>query len=170
MQIEKRCQGLQFSRLNCEDADPHEKIIVEEWQKMHACSDTLSYLLDTSHRGRPLCPSDRDCLVAATVIQWLGSKEGRSFVNGVYGRDVDFQLDIKPSFLGLHSNRYGRELDERRFAEAWQRKHQREDLLARLLCPSAQDRKVAATLIQWLGSHVGSCFLDEVRRRWRTEA
>jgi hypothetical protein len=43
---------------------------------------TLAYLLDPRHGDSPSPPdvADRDAVVAATVIQWLGSPVGQSFL------------------------------------------------------------------------------------------
>jgi hypothetical protein len=69
---------------------------------------------------------------------------------------------------GINKNRLSREPLEARFAEAWKREAPR--VLGYILCGpdrnhhdfSQRDAEVAASIIQWLGSHVGSCFVTEV--------
>jgi hypothetical protein len=76
---------------------------------------------------------------------------------------------------GLRTNRLQREPLEKAFAKAWKDKNEKSagvDLLDYLLAEdpnhpkgevSQRDATVAATVIQWLGSHVGQCFLRDVR-------
>jgi hypothetical protein len=73
---------------------------------------------------------------------------------------------------GLHQDRFGREPEERQFAEHWAKLNEEGDLLWYLLhveqhkAPRPliidRDAQVAATVIQWLGSHVGQCFLNDM--------
>jgi len=62
--------------------NPEEKRFAEEWKKQNKQGNVLAYLLhQVDHRGRPpLEPSERDAAVAATVIQWLGSPVGQSWL------------------------------------------------------------------------------------------
>lgn len=71
---------------------------------------------------------------------------------------------------GLHTHRFKGNPEERRFARAWE-DQQRGRTLAHLLNtddprfplePTDREHEVAATVIQWLGSHVGQCFLREL--------
>jgi len=59
--------------------NPEERRFAEAWEK----HNPLAWLLDERHEqtGRPADPSDRDQVVAATVIQWLGSPVGRAFLS-----------------------------------------------------------------------------------------
>lgn len=75
---------------------------------------------------------------------------------------------------GLHSNRYSREPEEKRFAEAWDAKNRGvvrtlNYLLSsdsqRAIEPSDRERVLAATVIQWLGSSVGQSFLEDLGYR-----
>lgn len=62
--------------------NPEEKRFAEKWDSDNASGHNLAHLLDQS-RGesiRPPEPSDRDRVVAATVIQWLGSPVGQGFL------------------------------------------------------------------------------------------
>ena len=56
--------------------NPHERIAAELWEKQ----GVLGYLLaDDPGRHPPPTPSERDQVVAATLMQWLGSPVGRCF-------------------------------------------------------------------------------------------
>jgi hypothetical protein len=60
------------------DQNPLERKFHDAWKQHNKDGDTLSWLLgDGSRRGHP---SDRDAMVAATVVQWLGSPVGARFV------------------------------------------------------------------------------------------
>jgi len=70
---------------------------------------------------------------------------------------------------GLHQFRFRDNPRERRFADEWNRQNEVFRTLDYLLGdglnpaePSTRDRLVAATVIQWLGSPVGACFLRDV--------
>lgn len=62
--------------------NPEELRFAEAWSKQNDHGGTLAYLLDPAHggRGRPPEPTDREHVVAATVVQWLGSPVGQSFL------------------------------------------------------------------------------------------
>lgn len=76
--------------------------------------------------------------------------------------------------MGLHADRFGREPEERRFAEAWDAINRRlgvvqvrtlEAMLGDGLRPAevtARERQVAATVIQWLGSPIGQEWLRQL--------
>ncbi len=81
---------------------------------------------------------------------------------------------IRPEFRGVNHHRYSREPLERKLAELWQHVNCRnpsrdDDVLGYLLQDpdrgntraelSPRDREVAASVIQWLGSHCGQAFL-----------
>ncbi len=62
--------------------NPLEAAFADEWTKQnnpsHSGSGTLAYLMgDGTHPG---VVSDRDAMIAATVIQWLGSPVGQRFL------------------------------------------------------------------------------------------
>lgn len=80
-------QGLHTNRLTKAADNPREVAFAKEWQKenipggMTETDYTLDRLLwDTSE------PSERDAVVAATVIQWLGSNVGMSFLRNALAR------------------------------------------------------------------------------------
>lgn len=73
---------------------------------------------------------------------------------------------MKKKYEGLHAHRYAREPDEKKFAEEWALQNEQHQTLAYLLGdgskrvePTAHDHRVAATVVQWLGSPVGQAFL-----------
>ena len=79
---------------------------------------------------------------------------------------------MKP-IKGLQAHRLKGHAEELAFAQAWEGKNERGKILAHLLdtrdlqgglppTPSDRDYAVAATVIQWLGSHVGECFLRDM--------
>lgn len=79
---------------------------------------------------------------------------------------------------GLHPYRFTDNPEEKRFAEAWAAENgpaRRTSLLSHLLgdgvrqaTPSMRDERVAATVIQWLGSPVGQSWLRELGYERRT--
>jgi len=79
---------------------------------------------------------------------------------------------VKP-IKGLQAHRLKTRAEEKAFAERWDHKNEHGDILAHLLDnravqgggvprPSDRDYAVAATVIQWLGSDVGECFLRDM--------
>lgn len=71
--------------------NPDEKKFAEEWAKQQQ-GHTLAYLLHLGEQNvRPPAPSVRDHIVAATVIQWLGSQVGQAFL-----RECGFER-VKPA-------------------------------------------------------------------------
>ena len=81
-------KGLYASRL---EREPDEKKFVKEWERTHECSDLFKDLL--SEQGNfPLGPpEERDRVIAATLIQWLGSTVGQCFLN-----DCGFSKTLEP--------------------------------------------------------------------------
>jgi hypothetical protein len=77
---------------------------------------------------------------------------------------------------GISVHRLPREPLEAAYAEAWKKKAP--TTLGYLLCGqeraqhdySQRDATVAATIIQWLGSPVGSSFVEEVREAYRRKS
>jgi len=78
----------------------------------------------------------------------------------------------KKKHKGLHTYRFKENPEEKRFAEAWADQNRLGSTLAYLLDPksgifrppepSDREHEVAATVIQWLGSPVGQCFLRDL--------
>lgn len=79
---------------------------------------------------------------------------------------------MNSKFNGAHVYRLKSNPKEQAFADAWQEQNQyRHTMLEQLLSDdggktpaqvSDRDEMIAATVIQWLGSPVGSCFLRDV--------
>lgn len=67
--------------------NPAENVFAKAWQKLNERRPgyphgTLEYLMDPAGRGTPMPPlTERDHLVAATVIQWLGSPVGLQWLD-----------------------------------------------------------------------------------------
>jgi len=76
--------GLNAHRISRE---PLEARFAEVWAKENSAdkrAPLLAHLLsDGSNNAMPPIPSERDWLVANTVIQWLGSSVGQSFLEEV---------------------------------------------------------------------------------------
>lgn len=82
-----RHEGLHTHRFK---SNPLERLFAEAWDQSgdrgtDSVAHTLDYLLDarSSRTGRPFPADERDRVVAATVIQWLGSPVGINFLKGV---------------------------------------------------------------------------------------
>jgi len=65
-------ESLRLYRL---DSNPIERIYAEKWKQRQLIGNTLAYLLNNI--------TQRDATVAATIIQWLGSFCGQSFLDEV---------------------------------------------------------------------------------------
>jgi hypothetical protein len=75
-----RHRGINTQRLK---TNPRERKFAKLWETRNVYGRSLlAYLLDERkvHTGHPPSPSDRDCVVAATVIQWLGTPVGQGFL------------------------------------------------------------------------------------------
>jgi hypothetical protein len=73
--------------------NPLEKAFAVAWQEANneerpgLVRATLAYLMDKSNRGMPVPPlTDRDWLVANTVVQWLGSPVGQGFLEHILSK------------------------------------------------------------------------------------
>jgi len=82
--IEIKHVGHNHQRLSRE---PLEKIFADEWRELNSGiargQGPLAYML-AENRNYPRDEvTDRDAMVAATVIQWLGSNVGQCFLSGV---------------------------------------------------------------------------------------
>jgi hypothetical protein len=81
--VKKRAKGLSEHRFR---DNPTERDFAGHWRAWNEEGRrTLAYLLDPEHggRGTPCDPANRDAVVAATVIQWLGSPVGQNFLEEV---------------------------------------------------------------------------------------
>jgi len=85
-------KGLSQYRFN---GNPLEKKYAEAWEKQNDETNgkgTLDYLLAKDPNRPSGEVTGRDRVVAATVIQWLGSPVGQNFVAGVLD---DYRKEIK---------------------------------------------------------------------------
>lgn len=67
--------------------NPVELAFAQAWEQINALSSRhLGYLLTPPDQDQhfPEHPSERDEVVAATVIQWLGSPVGQQFLKDVH--------------------------------------------------------------------------------------
>ena len=69
--------GLAVNRLNPEACNPAEVVCAHAWQETNDVANTLAWLLNPNGDSNV---TYRDRTVAATVIQWIGSPVGRSFL------------------------------------------------------------------------------------------
>jgi len=78
----RKHQGLSPHRFK---DNPCEKAFAKAWREMNQQLRTLDWLLDPDPGGTCRAPecSERDELVAATVVQWLGSPGGQFFLDQV---------------------------------------------------------------------------------------
>lgn len=77
-------KGLHAYRLK---SNPMEKRFAKSWNEQQIYGRTLEYILSVDNIPRPINEHDQE--VAATVIQWLGSPVGLSFLEEV------LQLEIR---------------------------------------------------------------------------
>ena len=75
-----KTEGLSTHRLNENPTEAQFAKVWAEWNR--GDRNTLALILDPNHgcRGCSPDPADRDAVVAATVVQWLGSPVGRYFL------------------------------------------------------------------------------------------
>lgn len=85
MEVQKKWQGVSPHRY---ESNPQEEALALAWQEANTKyrHSTLAYLLSSDNRGERTV-SDRDRLVACTIIQWLGSPVGQAFLYDA-GNDV----------------------------------------------------------------------------------
>jgi len=91
MKTELTHEGYSSHRLK---SNPHERIFAEKWKDINTRGDTLAWILYTfnSQDGRQEKGfiSERDASVAASVIQWLGSPVGQSWL-----QEVQEEINLK---------------------------------------------------------------------------
>lgn len=83
-----KVQGLNSHRL---EYNPLENKFAETWEQQNTVGSTLAYILSGPKNVRSDI-SERDEVVAATVIQWLGSPVGQCFLEDVLGIEIRDQL------------------------------------------------------------------------------
>lgn len=84
--MNKAAKGYHIRRLNM--TNKQEVQFSLEWESMNEHGDALDQILS---KGAESCAGElkeRDRRIAATVIQWLGSAVGESFINNARERKV----------------------------------------------------------------------------------
>lgn len=77
-------KGIHSWRLQKDQNNPREVAFAESWERLQRSSPLHSLLCASNDNiDRKSNASDRDHIVAATVIQWLGSNCGMSFLQQV---------------------------------------------------------------------------------------
>jgi len=98
MKLKKKHQGLNPHRLA---SNPLEQRFAEAWQAMNEAAagpmdrvDTIDYILHQGDQHFPIRCSERERAVANSVIQWLGSPVGESFIRQVLSaHDMAAEVD-----------------------------------------------------------------------------
>ena len=70
-------EGLWKDRTKRDAGNPAEATAAKAWKDQNDVCETLLWLLDPDGKSPP---TQRDATVAATVIQWIASPVGRSFL------------------------------------------------------------------------------------------
>ena len=113
MYIKKKYKGKHADRYGRE---PLEEIFAQLWQERDEPGQQpfLGWLLSTNYH-EPENVSERDYLVAATVVQWFGSTVGQGFLRNVFEAARNKNLNF-PAYtmmvcdvLGENFRRMGRE-------------------------------------------------------------
>jgi len=73
--------GINASRLQ-RKLHKDEAAFVEQWQSFNENNEAIRYILSSDNMLPPI-PSQHDCVIAETMIQWLGSNVGMGFVLSV---------------------------------------------------------------------------------------
>lgn len=81
--------GLAMHRWN---DNPLEKRFSDSWEDMQR-GNVLDYLLSPTNKLGDTTTTERDRTVAATVIQWLGSPVGQSFLRDVLDIEIAGRKD-----------------------------------------------------------------------------
>lgn len=63
------------------ETDAAEQVFYQRWIDRNRAERILHHIL-RGEDGKWLEPTDRDSIVAASVVQWLGTNVGRGFING----------------------------------------------------------------------------------------
>ena len=82
-------EGFSKARLHPAAGNDREISYAKAWEVENKMSGTLQHLI-------PQC-SERDAQVAATVIQWLGSNVGNSFLNKVIAENEIVRASLNVS-------------------------------------------------------------------------
>ena len=83
-----RHTGLHENRFEGSSMGNHlEREFARKWKDLQG-GDTLAYILSPKNKRDDGSVSDLDEVVAATVIQWLGSNVGQCFLKSVLGSSM----------------------------------------------------------------------------------
>jgi hypothetical protein len=72
-------------------SNPLEQAFAKAWERQNRQSGTLEYIMSAGDNN-PREVDEESQVVAATVIQWLGSPVGQHFLEEVLGFDVRDQI------------------------------------------------------------------------------
>jgi hypothetical protein len=84
-------QGLALHRLG---ENPLEKRFADKWDQLQNRGHILDYLLSPTNRLEDSTTTQRDETIAATIIQWLGSPVGQSFIEDVMNIEKETQYRV----------------------------------------------------------------------------
>jgi hypothetical protein len=81
--------------------NPEEKRIAEAWERLNVTGNIVDYLLDRRQvrMGRPPEAGDVERAAIATVIQWLGSPVGQSWL-----RELGYERRVESNSLRDEEN------------------------------------------------------------------
>ena len=134
-------------------------------------------------KPRPTAVDDLFFADQYQVVQWRCApmKSGCIAVCGGVPnlQGLDYEQRNQTMNKGINHIRLTNNPLEKRFAEAWAKMNKDNGVLKFMLDRTHQNRgshsvaevenEVAATVIQWLGSHVGECFIRDVMEAHRAE-
>lgn len=86
--------GIQYHRLTKAANNPDEVLFHDAWIEEQRHGQILGRILGTNERN-PRTPTESECKVAATVIQWLGTNCGRSFLREVVQKSENLKDWLK---------------------------------------------------------------------------
>lgn len=94
MNMKSRHNGISVNRL---DENPREKVFHKAWKELNrqqhpqhpAVVDYLAYPENNVGTQRPTLATDDECRLAATIIQWLGSPIGWSWLQETLSKIKD---------------------------------------------------------------------------------
>lgn len=139
MELRRKYQGIQTHRLR---SNPLETWFAVSWQRRCKNHDVLKTILDEV--------SERDRLVANTIVQWFGSPVGESFLRDAIEVNTTFAKAWKQQCACLPAS-----------ADTLDYLLHRGDQHYPVRC-SKRDREVADAVIGWLDTKSGRRFIDAV--------
>ena len=85
--------GLHAYRLKPEQGNPREVAFAEQWEIENNQGNVLDWLCGDG--SKKSVASMRDIVIAATVVQWLGSNVGISFIQEAAKRSPELKNALK---------------------------------------------------------------------------